>query len=595
MFCHKCGANLPADVVFCNKCGTKLGAGDASPAVNEPISTPTPIQYTPVQQAPIQHAPVQQAPIQPTQPAQSYVAAPSIAQKGKSKKPIFAIAGVALVAVIAIIVVVGFGNNRYIETVRTGHFVIFPDATIDELFENFYVNTRWSHSQNPNGDNIVDFRGVGTLDGRSATFRYQFLVPSDSDEFAVIGIFIDDVSQPLWHLDEWLIILIEALGHDGQLSGNAVTPQPETRSEIEIPANIGGVNAETFAFIRDGMSIDQVRELIGVEPAGESVSEIFGVVSTGITWTEGLTTITVIFTDGYVTSTQILSLGDGTSDAGVGQGAAGGDATIDMSDWRTVYNANSDMGVGFSITFPLAWRYQRFVGGYDLEIISPYGDFTIADVLLSPSIFEEWVFDGSISWEYFQFDDGYSGYMVIHQNHIVWARNSGLRLHFHHSGNMVLFHENEDVILRVAGSLTSGQAQTPAQQELSEPIVQELSRQESELVGIWFVLNPFWAWHEEIEEGDIIMFNADGTGRHDSFGFGTDLGEFTWHIEIAEGWDGPTVFLTPTLFMNFPNLTISFMLNEGDTIFQDPFGDGNWVIPLHQDAGAPFYLEPFMP
>ena len=139
--------------------------------------------------------------------------------------------------------------------------------------------------------------------------------------------------------------------------------------------------------------------------------------------------------------------GQDVEEATAGQGAA-----VPV-DWRTVYNAHTDMGVGFSINIPSTWRHQLNVAGYDMEIDAPFGWFTIADVILSPSIFEEWVFDGNISWENFQFDDGHSGYMVTHQNHIVWARDSGLRLYFHHEGWFGVYFDNEDTILRMARSL----------------------------------------------------------------------------------------------------------------------------------------------
>ena len=376
-----------------------------------------------------------------------------------------------------------------------------------------------------------------------------------------------------------------------RIASAVAPPIPETGVAAERPADIGGINAETFAFIKDGMSIDQVRELIGVEPTGESTSEMLGVVTTGITWTDGWqTTITVIFTDGYVTSSQILSLGDGTADAGVGQGAVG-DATIDMSDWRTV-----TFGIfreDFAVTIPSTWQYERNVGGADLEIYDL--DSGLLFVIVS-SGFErretERMLADSIEWDFFQFEDGNMGHIVF-QDGIITFDNMGL--HLQHHGDMETFLANEALILAIARTLTSA-----VEQETTDPATNEqesvsLTRLEAELVGTWIVINPFWAWHEEIEEGDIISFDADGLGTHSAFGFGTSLGDFIWHIEMAESWDGPSVRVVPTLFMNFPNRTISFALNEGDTIMQDPFDEGNLGIPLHQDAGAPFYLMPFMP
>ena len=236
-----------------------------------------------------------------------------------------------------------------------------------------------------------------------------------------------------------------------------------------------------------------------------------------------------------------------------------------------------------ALEVPDGWRFNPENGSVTAPAGFPQQRHWHMRVSRDPAPFTE--SSSTVTIEEFLFNDGNMGEKITHRPvagtaQIFWI-NGDYRL----QTTAALFNTDEELVSAIARSLTSTTGNITQQG-------QDLSRQASELIGLWIVTNPFGTWHEEIQEGDMISFYADGTGWHD--GLGANLEEFTWYIEIAEGWDGPTVFLTPTLFMNFPNQTISFMLDE-DIIFQDPFGDGNWVIPLHQGAGAPFYLEPFIP
>jgi len=79
----------------------------------------------------------------------------------------------------------------------------------------------------------------------------------------------------------------------------------------EAPPTIaaGGVNAETFALLRNGMSISEVQEIIGVAPSSESTTELLGTTTTMIMWIgSGFSSITVIFTNGYASSISQMGL-----------------------------------------------------------------------------------------------------------------------------------------------------------------------------------------------------------------------------------------------------------------------------------------------
>ena len=81
-----------------------------------------------------------------------------------------------------------------------------------------------------------------------------------------------------------------------------VVNEPNPEPQATQGANAGGVNAETFALLRNGMSINEVQEIIGVTPTSETTTELLGITSTTIMWVgRSFSSITVMFTDGYAT------------------------------------------------------------------------------------------------------------------------------------------------------------------------------------------------------------------------------------------------------------------------------------------------------
>ena len=83
----------------------------------------------------------------------------------------------------------------------------------------------------------------------------------------------------------------------------------QTESSAILADDIGGLNEETFALLRNGMSISQVKDIVGVPATSEATTEILGISSTMIMWVgDNLNYIAVTFTDGYVTSTSQMGL-----------------------------------------------------------------------------------------------------------------------------------------------------------------------------------------------------------------------------------------------------------------------------------------------
>lgn len=100
-------------------------------------------------------------------------------------------------------------------------------------------------------------------------------------------------------------------------SNNVSTDTPASnnaandRTAADDSISYGGVNAYTFALIRNGMSMDEVRDIIGVDPTSETTSELFGITTTLSMWLENplsLSSISIMLIDGYVTSTTQMEL-----------------------------------------------------------------------------------------------------------------------------------------------------------------------------------------------------------------------------------------------------------------------------------------------
>ena len=88
-----------------------------------------------------------------------------------------------------------------------------------------------------------------------------------------------------------------------------ITPPPVADAAPPQVSVSGGVNAETFAMLRNGMSISEVQNIIGVEPTSETTTEILGTTTTMIMWMgTGFSSITVMFTNGSATSISQMGL-----------------------------------------------------------------------------------------------------------------------------------------------------------------------------------------------------------------------------------------------------------------------------------------------
>ena len=114
-----------------------------------------------------------------------------------------------------------------------------------------------------------------------------------------------------------------------------------------------------------------------------------------------------------------------------------------------------DLGI---ISIPSTWSYEfveTIYGGF--FSISGEGDYLgrvrmSAGVAAGPNL--EWRIESSLSHTSFLFDDGYVGYMMEYDYSIEWWRG-GWSFSLPHHGLRTVFTDNEELILRIARSLTA--------------------------------------------------------------------------------------------------------------------------------------------
>ena len=122
---------------------------------------------------------------------------------------------------------------------------------------------------------------------------------------------------------------------------------------------------------------------------------------------------------------------------------------IDTTGWITIFDG--------SLRVPPTWSYEicdfspdTWVAGENDTIrMSPFG-MNIDDLFADIDI---------ISYQEFIFDDARRGYMLERPDSIIWANEIEegfvVTVSLYHGGNRSVFTDNEDLILRVARTLTT--------------------------------------------------------------------------------------------------------------------------------------------
>ncbi|MCL2187766.1 MAG: zinc-ribbon domain-containing protein [Defluviitaleaceae bacterium] len=188
---------------------------------------------------------------------------------------------------------------------------------------------------------------------------------------------------------------------------------------------------------------------------------------------------------------------------------------VDEEEWILVEDW------GFSISVPSSFYVTAEGVRNGLRLINEpiemrvSGDFGPSDL--------EWLMDYNISIQPFDFNDGNVGYLVERDEVMFFANiNTATLVTLLHGGDISIFHDNAELIWRIAESLTSEFSYTPQESvQNNEPAGQT--------VGLDVLLVGEW-----VEQGDAAWlsltrtFNPDGTG----YWWGDGPGQtFTWWVE----------------------------------------------------------------
>ena len=253
MFCHKCGNKSPGGAGFCQKCGTKLMVNAmAQPVSGEPITSVTP---EPTHQELNQSNPTEMEPQQV--PSGDVAAHPNkvvvkitrilffigvisgamivlstfivpirslttilifgvvfgiignamsyYLNNKKVKAILMAAVGVTMAVIIIVALSVGnsIGGNRYVQMVRGGSPVTWPNTTYGEAFNNFFGNPRWSHFESDDSQQVVEFTGDMEYGGTPVNALIQFVIDAENGTFEATFLSFNEVPQTqmmLWTL-----------------------------------------------------------------------------------------------------------------------------------------------------------------------------------------------------------------------------------------------------------------------------------------------------------------------------------------------------------------------------------------------------------
>ncbi|GAA6293175.1 hypothetical protein F220043C3_16090 [Enterocloster asparagiformis] len=163
-----------------------------------------------------------------------------------------------VIGVLALITVLGLavngGDKKYIDSVKHGSPVAYPQITYGEAFENFFKKPRWRYFKSEAGDDVVEFSGRCMFQDTEVEAVFQFILSKDDDTFEIAYLGLNDIPQ------NQLVILgvvskaFEEYGSNhGGLSENTEKDKDESdteemrkEEETEESQELAGTESEEF-------------------------------------------------------------------------------------------------------------------------------------------------------------------------------------------------------------------------------------------------------------------------------------------------------------------------------------------------------------
>ena len=205
-----------------------------------------------------------------------------------------------------------------------------------------------------------------------------------------------------------------------------------------------------------------------------------------------------------------------------------------VEEWITITNPQGE----FTLSIPASWSYDHDANNVWINIIGEVGGVELlfeADTMnLDPLEFEGSK-EESVSWDHFQFDDGHLGYVIISPTTIWWSNNvmpRHMHLTLNHGGDMSIFTDNEDLILRIARSLTSALPNEITDEQQDAQIAATPADIDIDHLALLLTSNEWrFQYTGNILDGwdrfFFIDFFGDGIGELSDYP-GIDVADFTW-------------------------------------------------------------------
>ena len=90
--------------------------------------------------------------------------------------------------ILMISIAVGGCADKNVKVVKSGRFTGYPNVTVGEAFEKFFVNGKWESFKTANNQQIVEFNGEAKFRHLPAKYTLQFKVNGENFEFYTMAI-----------------------------------------------------------------------------------------------------------------------------------------------------------------------------------------------------------------------------------------------------------------------------------------------------------------------------------------------------------------------------------------------------------------------
>lgn len=86
-------------------------------------------------------------------------------------------------------------SSRYIDFVKQGSPIDYPDITYEQAFNNYFGNCEWTYFKSDDDEDVVEFNGLCSYGGKDAKIKIQFLLDVSDGSFIAYTAAIDGVLQ----------------------------------------------------------------------------------------------------------------------------------------------------------------------------------------------------------------------------------------------------------------------------------------------------------------------------------------------------------------------------------------------------------------